>query len=154
MRYDSRLNPKELHWYGMNVWKCEPALVLHMCWGGRGIDPNDLLRVHVGIISTYCISVSNVRKGVKTLTIFWTSVVDTRLLILMLSYSKWGVKFTGKYVVSLAKKIHTENVAGNFMINMAGLGIGNGIIAPEHSTLYANYLYQVRVTQKIWERTV
>ena len=34
------------------------------------------------------------------------------------------------------------------MINLAGLGIGNGIIAPEHNTLYADYLYQVRITQQ------
>ena len=51
-------------------------------------------------------------------------------------------------MTSLAKKIHDENVAGNFMINLAGLGIGNGIIAPEHNTLYADYLYQVRITKK------
>ena len=51
-------------------------------------------------------------------------------------------------MTSLAKKIHNENLAGNFMINLAGLGIGNGIIAPEHNTLYADYLYQVRITQQ------
>ena len=44
---------------------------------------------------------------------------------------------------TLAKKIHDENEASNFTINLAGLGIGNGITAPEHSTLYADHLDQV-----------
>ena len=48
---------------------------------------------------------------------------------------------------TLAKKIHDENEAGNFTINLAGLGIGNGITAPEHSTVYADYLYQVWKTR-------
>ena len=57
---------------------------------------------------------------------------------------KRGFEFAGKYVPTLAKKIHDENEAGNnFRINLAGLGIGNGITAPEHSTVYADYLYQV-----------
>ena len=49
---------------------------------------------------------------------------------------------------TLAKKIHDENEAGNFTINLAGLGIGNGITAPEHSTVYAEYLYQVWETRR------
>ena len=49
---------------------------------------------------------------------------------------------------TLAKRIHDENEAGDFKINLAGLGIGNGVTAPEHSTVYADYLYQVRKTAR------
>ena len=44
---------------------------------------------------------------------------------------------------TIAKRIHVENEAGNFKRNLAGLGIGNGVTAPEHSTVYADYHFQV-----------
>lgn len=52
----------------------------------------------------------------------------------------------GKWVPTIAKKIHDENPYASIKINLAGLGIGNGWISPEDSSIYADYLYAVRIS--------
>ena len=55
----------------------------------------------------------------------------------------FGESYAGKYVPTIAKKIHDENPAADIKINLAGLGIGNGYMSPEDSADYADFLYNV-----------
>ena len=56
----------------------------------------------------------------------------------------FGESYGGKYVPTIGRRIHEMNKVSDFKINLRGLGIGNGWIAPEDSSLYADFLYQVR----------
>ena len=52
--------------------------------------------------------------------------------------------FAGRYVPTIAKKIHDENANGpEITINLRGLGVGNGSFDPENSIVAAEYFYQV-----------
>jgi len=56
----------------------------------------------------------------------------------------FGESYAGKFVPSIAKKIHEENNnPDNIKINLAGLGIGDGWMSPFHNARYGNFLYQV-----------
>jgi len=57
----------------------------------------------------------------------------------------FGESYAGKYVPSLTKYIHEMNEADNekIKINLAGMGIGDGWMSPQHNGRYANFLYQV-----------
>jgi len=56
----------------------------------------------------------------------------------------FGESYGGKYVPSIARKIHEENQAGNdvIQINLAGMGVGNGWMSPYHEAKYGEFLYQ------------
>jgi len=57
----------------------------------------------------------------------------------------FGESYAGKYVPSLAKRIHEQNQLdnGEININLAGMGIGDGWMSPQHNGRYGNFLYQV-----------
>jgi len=56
----------------------------------------------------------------------------------------FGESYAGKFVPSIAKKIHKENQnPSNIRINLAGMGIGDGWMSPYHNARYGNFLYQV-----------
>merc|ERR1711915_335722 len=56
----------------------------------------------------------------------------------------FGESYAGKFVPSIAKKIHEENMnSNNVRINLAGMGIGDGWMSPYHNARYGNFLYQV-----------
>jgi len=56
----------------------------------------------------------------------------------------FGESYAGKFVPSIAKKIHEENQnPSNIRINLAGMGIGDGWMSPYHNARYGNFLYQV-----------
>ncbi len=51
----------------------------------------------------------------------------------------------GKFVPSIARRIHDENEAGpSIAINLQGVGIGDGFMSPRDTAVYAQYLYHVR----------
>ena len=52
---------------------------------------------------------------------------------------------TGKYVPTIARKIHEENPTSDLQINLVGIGIGDGFMSPPETAVYAEYLYQVIV---------
>ncbi len=46
---------------------------------------------------------------------------------------------------SIARRIHDENEAGaDVQINLVGMGIGDGFMSPRDTSVYAEYLYEVR----------
>ena len=54
--------------------------------------------------------------------------------------------FPGKFVPTIARKIHDENNLGApLQINLGGLGVGDGFMSPPDSSIYADFLYQVRI---------
>jgi len=56
----------------------------------------------------------------------------------------FGESYAGKFVPTIAKKIHEENEnTDNIKIELAGLGIGDGWMSPYHNARYGNFLYQV-----------
>jgi len=56
----------------------------------------------------------------------------------------FGESYAGKFVPSIAKKIHDENQdPSNIRINLVGMGIGDGWMSPYHNARYGNFLYQV-----------
>ena len=62
----------------------------------------------------------------------------------------FGESYGGRYVPTIGRRIHEANqVSGERKINLKGLGIGNGWIAPEDSSLYAEFLYQVRISHNL-----
>ena len=60
----------------------------------------------------------------------------------------FGESYGGRYVPTIGRRIHEMNQVSERKINLMGLGIGNGWIAPEDSGLYAEFLYQVRQTER------
>ena len=54
----------------------------------------------------------------------------------------FGESYAGKFVPRIAKKIHDENPNADLKINLAGLGIGDGFMSPQDSSIYAEYLFQ------------
>lgn len=56
----------------------------------------------------------------------------------------FGESYGGKWVPTIAKKIHDENPTADLKINLAGIGIGDGFMSPPETAVYGNYLYQVR----------
>ena len=60
----------------------------------------------------------------------------------------FGESYGGRYVPTIGRRIHEMNQVSERKINLRGLGIGNGWIAPEDSGLYAEFLYQVRQTER------
>ncbi len=57
----------------------------------------------------------------------------------------FGESYGGKWVPSIARRIHDMNEAGpDVTINLKGIGIGDGFMSPPDSAIYADYLYQVR----------
>ena len=54
----------------------------------------------------------------------------------------FGESYAGKFVPRIAKKIHDENPNAALKINLAGLGIGDGFMSPQDSSIYAEYLFQ------------
>ena len=61
----------------------------------------------------------------------------------------FGESYGGRYVPTIGRRIHEENQVSERKINLKGLGIGNGWIAPEDSSLYAEFLYQVRISRNL-----
>ena len=56
----------------------------------------------------------------------------------------FGESYAGKFVPTIAKKIHDENANNpEVRINLSGLGIGDGWMSPPDSAIYAQYLYHV-----------
>ena len=61
----------------------------------------------------------------------------------------FGESYGGRYIPTIGRRIHEENQVSEGKINLKGLGIGNGWIAPEDSSLYAEFLYQVRISRNL-----
>ena len=57
----------------------------------------------------------------------------------------FGESYGGRYVPTICRRIHEMNQVSDFKINLKGFGIGNGWMAPEDSSLYADFLYQVKM---------
>jgi carboxypeptidase C (cathepsin A) len=57
----------------------------------------------------------------------------------------FGESYAGKFVPTIAKKIHDENPTAEIKINLAGLGIGDGFMSPPDSSIYGQYLYHVNI---------
>nr|AKO90273.1 cathepsin A4 [Tigriopus japonicus] len=55
----------------------------------------------------------------------------------------FGESYGGKWVPTIAKKIHDENPTADLKINLAGIGIGDGFMSPPETAVYGDYLYQV-----------
>ncbi|XP_075983874.1 venom serine carboxypeptidase-like [Anticarsia gemmatalis] len=53
-----------------------------------------------------------------------------------------GESYAGKYIPSLAMRIHQENDNRKQKINLKGLAMGNAYCDPIHQLDYGNYLYQ------------
>ena len=57
----------------------------------------------------------------------------------------FGESYGGKWVPTVALKIHNENLnpePGKLPINLAGIGIGDGFISPPETARYAWMLYE------------
>ena len=60
-----------------------------------------------------------------------------------LPFYAFGESYAGKFVPTIGKKIHDENLGNpKVKINLAGLGIGDGFMSPPDSSIYAEFLYQ------------
>lgn len=55
----------------------------------------------------------------------------------------FGESYGGKWVPTISKKIHDENLNATLKINLVGLGIGDGFISPKEQAVYAEYMYAV-----------
>jgi len=55
----------------------------------------------------------------------------------------FGESYAGKFVPTIAKKIHDENPSATIKINLVGMGIGDGFMSPQDSSIYADFLYYV-----------
>ncbi|XP_034827925.2 venom serine carboxypeptidase-like [Maniola hyperantus] len=53
-----------------------------------------------------------------------------------------GESYAGKYIPSIATKIHQQNSRGELNINLKGLALGNAYCDPINQMDYGNYLYQ------------
>ncbi|XP_045771033.1 venom serine carboxypeptidase-like [Maniola jurtina] len=54
-----------------------------------------------------------------------------------------GESYAGKYIPSIAMKIHQQNSLGELQINLKGLALGNAYCDPINQIDYASYLYQL-----------
>lgn len=54
-----------------------------------------------------------------------------------------GESYAGKYIPALAMKIHEENEAQGFKINLKGMAMGNAYCDPINQMDYGSYLYQL-----------
>ncbi|XP_069356691.1 venom serine carboxypeptidase-like [Maniola hyperantus] len=54
-----------------------------------------------------------------------------------------GESYAGKYIPSIAMKIHQQNSLGKLNINLKGLALGNAYCDPINQIDYGNYLYQL-----------
>ena len=62
----------------------------------------------------------------------------------------FGESYAGKFVPRISKKIHDENQnSANRKINLAGLGVGDGFMSPQDSSIYAEYLFQAGLVGEI-----
>nr|XP_018897590.1 PREDICTED: venom serine carboxypeptidase-like [Bemisia tabaci] len=62
-----------------------------------------------------------------------------------------GESYAGKYIPAIAYKIHNENKASTFKINLAGLMIGNAFTDPLNLMTYSTYLYKLGLIDKATE---
>ena len=67
------------------------------------------------------------------------------MLFLPVYYGCTSNYTSGKFVPTIAKKIHDENPNAGIKINLVGLGIGDGFTSPPDASIYADYLYAVRI---------
>jgi len=60
-------------------------------------------------------------------------------------FYSFGESYAGKFVPSITRRIHERNMEDDVkvMINLGGMGIGDGWMSPYHNARYGDFLYQV-----------
>ncbi len=54
----------------------------------------------------------------------------------------FGESYAGKWVPTIARRIHDQNDQAEVHMNLRGIGIGNGFMSPPDSSIYGDFLYQ------------
>ncbi len=56
-------------------------------------------------------------------------------------------RHAGKFIPEIGKKIYEENESGSpdVVLNLTGVGIGDGFMSPVDTAIHADFLYEVRM---------